>query len=526
MKVLYRISDSGYKMKIKPHYVNPKSVFSHFIKVFVNCDIYVIADNVSDETYDFICNNISKERVTRTTLSNAGAFMYAVNYAIQNFKDSDIVYFAEDDYIYRKNAPSIIEEGLSIAEYSSGYDHPDKYTNENEISNPYISEGGELTRVLMTSNSHWKYTNSTCMTFAVKVKTIKEDLDIYRKHCSTDKTYSFEMFCELKKTRNRKLATSIPAVSTHGETRWLAKFVDWEKEFHLNTENKLIGKTYHWNNGYITFKNGILETPWGNGNYTIIAPFIVSASWKGFSHTLIFSKDYNKYNSTRTNPADLDYTTGNLDTSELSQKQGTLTLKHGIFRDEIPEQVMSLKFLTGNEKVLELGGNIGRNSLIIGSILKDSRNLVTLECNINIARQLCENRDINKLNFHVEPSAMSKRPLIQTSWDTIVSDVVLDGYTKVNTITFDELVKKYNIDFDTLAADCEGALYYILMDMPEMLDNINFIMMENDYHNLEHKEFIDSVLMNAGFKCVYKEAGGWGPCRDFFYEAWRKSTAN
>ena len=108
MKVLYRISDSGYKTKIKPHYVNPKSVFSHFIKVFVNCDIYVIADNVSDETYDFICNNISKERVTRTTLSNAGAFMYAVNYAIQNFKDSDIVYFAEDDYIYRKNAPSII----------------------------------------------------------------------------------------------------------------------------------------------------------------------------------------------------------------------------------------------------------------------------------------------------------------------------------------------------------------------------------------------------------------------------------
>jgi hypothetical protein len=80
----------------------------------------------------------------------------------------------------------------------------------------------------------------------------------------------------------------------------------------LNTENKLIGKTYHWNNGYITFKNGILETQWGNGNYTIIAPFTVSASWNDFIHTLIFSKDYNKYSSIRTNPADLDYTTGTI----------------------------------------------------------------------------------------------------------------------------------------------------------------------------------------------------------------------
>ena len=311
MKVLYRISDAGY-IKEKPNYVNPKSVFSHFINVFVNCDIYVIADNVSDETYDFICNNISKERVTSTTLSNAGAFMYAVDYAIQNFKDSDIVYFAEDDYIYRKNAPSIIEEGLTIADYSSGYDHPDKYTNEYAISNPYISEGGELTRVLITSNSHWKYTNSTCMTFAVKVKTIKEDLDIYRKHCSTNHPYDFEMFDELIKTRNRKLATSIPGVSTHGETRWLSKFIDWEMEFNLNTENKLIGNTYDWGIGYIRFKNDILETSWGNGKYTIIAPFTVYATWKNCSHTLIFSKDYNKYTSTRTIPADFDSTTGSI----------------------------------------------------------------------------------------------------------------------------------------------------------------------------------------------------------------------
>jgi hypothetical protein len=85
------------------------------------------------------------------------------------------------------------------------------------------------------------------------------------------------------------------------------------------------------------------------------------------------------------------------------------------------------------------------------------------------------------MNFFVENSALSKRPLIQKDWDTIVSDVVLEGYKKVNTITLEELHYKYKIEFDTLILDCEGAFYYILLDMPEILNNIKLIIVENDY---------------------------------------------
>jgi bifunctional polynucleotide phosphatase/kinase len=49
---------------------------------------------------------------------------------------------------------------------------------------------------------------------------------------------------------------------------------------------------------------------------------------------------------------------------------------------------MVVKYLTGNEKVLEIGGNIGRNSLIIAYILGNRNNFVTLECDENIAKQL------------------------------------------------------------------------------------------------------------------------------------------
>ena len=72
--------------------------------------------------------------------------------------------------------------------------------------------------------------------------------------------------------------------------------------------------------------------------------------------------------------------------------------------------------------------------------------------------------------------------------------------------------------------DCEGAFYYILMDMPEILDNINLIIMENDYRVLEQKEYIDNILTKNNFYVDYTESGGLGPCKNYFFEVWRKTT--
>ena len=183
---------------------------------------------------------------------------------------------------------------------------------------------------------------------------------------------------------------------------------------------------------------------------------------------------------------------------------------------------MSVRYLTGNEKVLEIGGNIGRNTLIIAFILENDENLVTFECDENIANQLRENRDLNNFKFHIESSALSKRKLIQRCWDTIPSDSLQEGYSWVNVITLDNLKTKYNIEFDTLVLDCEGAFYYILIDMPEILNNINLIIMENDYHDLSHKQYIDDILIKNNFIRDYVEAGGWGPCANNFFEVWKK----
>lgn len=214
---------------------------------------------------------------------------------------------------------------------------------------------------------------------------------------------------------------------------------------------------------------------------------------------------------------------------KLSLIHSKLKIKHGSLNDEFPEQKMATIYLTGNEKVLEIGGNIGRNSLVIAQILRESGgelndfNLVTMECSRDISNQLTENRNLNGLHFHIENSALSMRKLIQQGWDTLPRDTLLPGYTWVNTVTWNELKAKYNINFDTLVLDCEGAFYYILLDMPEMLENIKLIIMENDYWDLNHKNVVDSILIKNNFYVDYVESGGWGPCYHNFFEVWKKN---
>ncbi len=208
----------------------------------------------------------------------------------------------------------------------------------------------------------------------------------------------------------------------------------------------------------------------------------------------------------------------------LKNIQNQLKINYGTFQEEYPEQIMAVKYLTGKEKILEIGSNIGRNTLIMGHILKqkNSNSLVSLECDSDNFEKLKHNRDLNNFTFYIENSALSKRKLIQKGWNTIASDVLINGYKNVNIIDLENLHKKYNIEFDTLVLDCEGAFYYILQDMPEILNNINLIIVENDYESIMHKNYVDKILYSKNFKVIYSKSGGFGECSNNFYEVWKK----
>jgi FkbM family methyltransferase len=202
-----------------------------------------------------------------------------------------------------------------------------------------------------------------------------------------------------------------------------------------------------------------------------------------------------------------------------------LYFEHGNWLDEYPEQLLAVKYIKEDAKVLEVGGNIGRNSLIISTILKDPSQLVVMECDANTVTTLKQNLERNQYNTHVEPSALSYSKLLQHKWDTIPLSEAKEehkNWKEVPTITFEEVEKKYHIQFDTIVADCEGSLYYVLKENPSMLDNIRMIIMENDYHDMDHKQMVDAILYLKGFARCYHMRGGWGPFQDFFYEVWTK----
>ena len=228
MRIIYRISDSGYN-KVKPDYINNENCLANATKEFDDSIWSVIADNVSVDTNNIIQRYVTRDCILYTEKGNGAAtFNLALDEAL-TYDDDEIVYFIENDYLHKPGSQKIIQEAFELgASFVSLYDHPDKYIGPEQGGNPYCKGGAEDTRVYKTDSVHWKITNSTTMTFAAKVSTLKSNEAILRKHTSGTHPNDFQMFLELREA-NKLLITPIPGYSTHGETAWLSPFTNWKK---------------------------------------------------------------------------------------------------------------------------------------------------------------------------------------------------------------------------------------------------------------------------------------------------------
>jgi FkbM family methyltransferase len=208
----------------------------------------------------------------------------------------------------------------------------------------------------------------------------------------------------------------------------------------------------------------------------------------------------------------------------LRSTQEYLKLDFGSFYENLSMQLMIMKYLKGNEKVLEIGGNIGRCSLIIASILntKSNSDFVSIETNPIYEKQLIHNRDQNKLKFTIDRSTISLHHIIQVDDKTMMSDVLLDGFFNVPIATWDQIIEKHGIKFDTLVIDCNDAFYDMLNDFIAMLCNINLIIMKNEYYDTFKKMKVEKNLINCNFILEYSEPGGDCPCYYSYYEVWKR----
>lgn len=228
MKIIYRISDSGYS-KVKPHYIDNEACLKNALSVFpwTEYDWSIIADNISDATNDMIQKHITRDHILYVSVGHgAGTFNLALDEALLS-NDDEIIYFLENDYLHVMGSDKVLVDGFSLgASFVSLYDHPDKYMEPSSGGNPYCEGGAEDTRVYLSKYCHWKMTNSTTMTFASRVSTLKRVEPILRKWTAGTHPDDFQMFLELR-SNNEHLITSIPGYSTHGETAWLSPLTNW-----------------------------------------------------------------------------------------------------------------------------------------------------------------------------------------------------------------------------------------------------------------------------------------------------------
>lgn len=191
---------------------------------------------------------------------------------------------------------------------------------------------------------------------------------------------------------------------------------------------------------------------------------------------------------------------------------------------ELPEQELIFKFIKRDAKVLELGGNVGRSTIVISKLLGNPENHVVLESDPDIAKELTKNKIANKCHFKVVNAALSETPIMQSGW--LAQNIepthtpLPAGWKYVPTITYKELEAKHNIKFDTLVADCEGCLEKIFKSYPRILDNIHTIIVENDavFYNADMDTYIKSFIQKNGFRSV--ECKDLSPDKPCFYQVW------
>lgn len=177
--IFYRIT-SKLNQKSRVENFSKLGCLESLIYGFPDYKIICVADNCDHH----VLKTLEEKKffkLIKTKLGNAASFNYLINFELPQLSDDDLIYFAEDDYLYRTNSYQVLEEGLKYFDYVTLYDHPDKYGNYPLDRNLLIPNGvlSEFTQIIKGSRALWRTTNSTTMTFGCYAKTMKKDYKIW-----------------------------------------------------------------------------------------------------------------------------------------------------------------------------------------------------------------------------------------------------------------------------------------------------------------------------------------------------------
>ena len=179
---------------------------------------------------------------------------------------------------------------------------------------------------------------------------------------------------------------------------------------------------------------------------------------------------------------------------------------------EKEEYSLCQKYIDENDIVIELGGCIGFISCVINKKLRNQLNHVVLEPNPKLINHIIQNKETNRCFFQVENKIISKKKKEKLFLNhTILGSSITQKskrFIEVEGVRFEELEKKYNLRFNTLVLDIEGAEYELIKNINFKQFNFKKIIVEfHDFANILRKKDVDyckNKLKSAGFYCDEK----------------------
>jgi hypothetical protein len=141
--------------------------------------LWVLLDGCPNEYVDLFRRYFYAQDLVLISLDHVGnraTFAKQIEILLEQ-EDSELVYFAEDDYLYLPNQFPRMAEFLRAhkdVDFVSPYDHLDCYTFE-------IHRHPKWIRV--HAGHHWRTAASTCLTFLTRKQTLRRKERIFRSYC-------------------------------------------------------------------------------------------------------------------------------------------------------------------------------------------------------------------------------------------------------------------------------------------------------------------------------------------------------
>ena len=173
---------------------------------------------------------------------------------------------------------------------------------------------------------------------------------------------------------------------------------------------------------------------------------------------------------------------------------------------EHAEQELAQKYIEKDDIVLELGARYGSVSCIINSKLCNKNNQISVEPDSRVWDALEKNKKLNNCEFNIIKGFIGSKKMDLTNLDNHYggygSTFIYNDNTKIPSYKLDDIIKKYNLEFNVLVADCEGFLEVFFDENPNFYKKLRLIIFEADYPDKCNYDKIRELLLKEKFKCI------------------------